>query len=71
MNDKHFNPELCQERHEFITRKFDDTDDKINKAEAKMDARIKKVENRFLIIMTILVSNLIGVICTLGVLLVK
>ena len=60
MNDKQFNPELCHERHEFITREFGD-----------MDIRIKKVENRFLAIMTTLVINLIGIICTLGLLLIK
>lgn len=58
MVDKQFNYDLCEERHGFIKGAFGD-----------MNNRIKKVENRFLVIMTTLVINLLGVICTLGVLL--
>jgi len=50
-----FNSELCKERHKFINKGFD-----------KMDTRLKKVENRFFAIMTVLVINLFGVIGTLA-----
>ena len=53
-----FNSELCTERHGFITTEF-----------AKTVARLKKVENRFLAIMTALVLNLLGVVVTLLVIL--
>ena len=46
-----FNSELCTERHKFIVDAFD-----------KTDGRLKKVENRFLAIMTALILNLLGVI---------
>ena len=54
MTGKQYNHDLCEERHKGVD---------------KMDARLKKVENRFIAIMTILIANLIGVICTMGVLL--
>jgi len=50
-----YNPKNCEERHHFINKGFE-----------KMDIRLKKVENRFLAIMTILVVNLLGVIGTLA-----
>jgi len=53
-----FNSELCTERHGFITTEF-----------ARTDVRLKKVENRFLAIMTALVLNLLGVVATLLVIL--
>ena len=55
-----FNTELCTERHEYIEKSFD-----------SFDKRLKKVENRFLALITLLIGNLIGVIAVLGVLLIK
>jgi hypothetical protein len=49
-----YNKELCEERHKFITGEFE-----------SMDDRVKKVESRFLVIMTSLVLTLIGVIANL------
>lgn len=49
-----YNYDLCEERHGFITAEF-----------AKHDWRIKKVENRFLAIITTLTLNLVGVIAIL------
>ena len=50
-----FNHDLCEERHDFIEKKFD-----------KHDKRIKKAENRFLTILTMLVMNLLGVVVILA-----
>ena len=58
MADKQYNHDLCEERHEFIPKEF-----------TEVKARLKKVENRFIAIMTVLITNLIGVICIMGVLL--
>lgn len=49
-----FNPKLCAERHLLIMAR-----------DTVTDTRLKKVENRFLAIMTALVLNLLGVITTL------
>lgn len=49
-----YNHDLCEERHGFIATEF-----------AKHDGRIKKVENRFLAIITTLTLNLVGVIAIL------
>ncbi len=57
MADKQYNHELCQERHELIPKELE-----------KVWLKIKQLENRFLIIVTMLVANLVGV---LGVLLIK
>lgn len=51
-----YNYALCEERHEKISKEFDN-----------MDTRIKKVENRFIAIMTALILNLLGVVATLSV----
>ena len=55
-----FNSELCTERHDYIKTTFN-----------KTDARLKKVENRFLAIMTALALNLFGVVLTLIIILVR
>ena len=53
-----YNKELCDERHHFITKGFE-----------KMDIRLKKVENRFLAIITTVLLTLVGVIINLIVIL--
>lgn len=58
--DETFNPRLCENRHEHIGRAFE-----------RLDARMIKIENRFLAIITILIMNLLGVAGTLLVLLVR
>ena len=50
-----YNQELCEDRHKRIPKEF-----------KEMKDRLKKVENRFIAIMTVLIANLIGVICTMG-----
>ena len=55
-----FNKDLCEERHRFITGEFEN-----------MNNRLKKVENRFLVIMTTLSLTLIGVIANLLIQLLK
>ena len=58
MVDEQYNPGLCKERHRHIEEKF-----------ANMDViytnRLDKLENRFLKIMTVLVFNLLGILVTL------
>jgi len=49
-----YNHDLCEERHRYVDKEFVD-----------MDGRIRKVENRFLAIITALVLNLVGVITLL------
>jgi hypothetical protein len=53
-----FNLDLCTERHGNIKIEFNRT-----------DTRLKKVENRFLMIITALALNLLGVVATLLVIL--
>jgi len=60
MNDEDYNFKLCEERHEDIKEAF-----------KKMDSRMHKVENRFLIILTALIVNLLGVVSSLVILLFK
>ena len=60
MNEEQYNFALCEERHKYI-----------KDGQIIMDARMKKVENRFLTIVTTLALNLIGVISILAVLLLK
>ena len=55
-----YNGALCEERHTYIKEEFE-----------SMDRRLKKAENRFLMIMTTLCITLIGVIANLIVLLNK
>ena len=55
-----FNADLCTKQHEYIEKSFD-----------KFDRRLKRVENRFLALITLLITNLLGVIAVLGVLLAK
>ena len=55
-----FNHKLWEERHYNIKEEFKD-----------MDGRIKKVENRFITILTLLIANLIGISGTLFIILVK
>ena len=55
-----FNPELCDERHGDIKAMF-----------KEIFLRLKKVENRFLAIMTALVFNLFGIVGILIAVLVK
>lgn len=62
-----YNQGLCEERHHTIDKAFGYFKDEIG----KHDMRIKKVENRFLAIMTALVLNLLGVVGTLAVLLLR
>lgn len=57
---ENYNAELCEERHKYIGIGFE-----------RIDMRLKKVENRFLAIMTALVLNLLGVVGTLAVLLLR
>ncbi len=52
-----YNHELCQDRHSRIPKEFE-----------KVGNKIKGIENRFLITITLLLANLLGII---GVLLVK
>jgi len=60
MAERQYNYELCEERHGNITEAFQ-----------RQGERIGKVENRFLAIMTILVVNLLGIVGTLAVLLLR
>lgn len=55
-----YNWELCQDRHR-----------KIEKAEAKVDKRLKKVENRWVVLLTIMVITLLTVVGNLVVLLTR
>lgn len=55
-----YNAEWCKERHENIEKAF-----------KYLDGRLKKVENRFLAMITILIMNLVGVIASLAVLVLK
>jgi len=60
MNEEQYNFALCEERHEYIKDGL-----------TVMDTRMKRIENRFLAIITTLALNLIGVISILAVLLLK
>lgn len=51
MSAKEYNYALCEERHETI--KTESTE---------MFDRLKKIENRFLVIVTLLIANLMGII---------
>lgn len=55
------------EKHNVIDRAFGYFKDEFG----KHDGRIKKVENRFLAMMTILIANLIGIIISLGFMVLK
>ena len=55
-----FNYKLCEERHEFL-----------NKWAEEIESRMKSLNNRFLVIMTTLSLNLIGVIIILAVMFLK
>lgn len=55
-----FNYDLCEERHE-----------RIEKDMADRNRRLEKVENRFIVLLTLLVFNLLGVLGTLFVQLTK
>ena len=57
MGDKQYNHDLCEDRHKRIPGEFE-----------KMWTKIRQLENRFLLIVAMLIANLVGVI---GVLLVK
>jgi len=60
MTEEEYNPKLCNERHGYIDKGFN-----------KMDLRLKKVENRFLAIMTVLMLNLLGVASSLALIVIK
>jgi len=51
---KAFNPALCEERH-----------DDIKKDRVEMFNRLKAIEGRWLVLMTALAANLVGVIAIL------
>ncbi|NNF99490.1 MAG: hypothetical protein HKM93_08940 [Desulfobacteraceae bacterium] len=55
-----YNHKLCEERHRHI-----------EKTEDAMFTRLKKVENRFLALMTMLSMNLVGIIGVLVTLILK
>ncbi len=55
-----YNHKLCEERHERIDEVFKNT-----------IRRLEKVENRFILFLTLLITNLLGVCGTLFVLLTK
>ncbi len=52
--DGKYNHDLCEERHEFIPKEFE-----------KVWIKIKQLENRFLVILTLLIANLLGVVAVL------
>lgn len=54
MSEQQFNPDLCEERHGYLKEWCQG-----------MEGRMKKVENRFLALMTTLCLNLLGVIVIL------
>lgn len=53
MDDK-YNYKLCEDRHKRIPKEFE-----------KVWIKIKQLENRFLVILTLLIANLLGVVAVL------
>jgi len=64
MSFDEYNQRLCEERHRHIEEKFQTMGDNINN-------RLDKLENRFLAIITTLVFNLLGVIVTVIILILR
>lgn len=59
-NEHNYNWELCQSRHEAIGKDMDE-----------LKSGLNKVNNRFIVLLTMLSMNLLGVVATLAIMWLK